>query len=278
MPPRILLTGANGQVGFELRRALAPLGEVLAITRHEADLQQPSSILPLLDAFRPRLIVNAAAWTAVDLAEQQPDAAWQVNAVLPGVLAQWAADRQARLVHYSTDYVFDGLASRPYDETDSTHPLSVYGQSKWAGEEAVRAAGGAPVIVRTSWVFGAHGHNFLKTVLRLAAEREQLAIVADQTGAPTPASLIADVTAHLVRHWPDEGATYHLAGQGETSWHGYACEVVRIARALGWSLRATETAIRPIATSDYPLPAVRPANSRLDCRKIQADLQLWLPD
>ena len=234
MPPRILLTGANGQVGFELRRALAPLGEVLAITRHEADLQQPLSILPLLDAFRPRLIVNAAAWTAVDLAEQQPDAAWQVNAVLPGVLAQWAADRHARLVHYSTDYVFDGLASRPYDETDPAHPLSVYGQSKWAGEEAVRAAGGAPVIVRTSWVFGAHGHNFLKTVLRLAAEREQLAIVADQTGAPTPASLIADVTAHLVRCWPGEGATYHLAGQGETSWHGYACEVVRIARALGW--------------------------------------------
>ncbi|MBP9608821.1 MAG: dTDP-4-dehydrorhamnose reductase [Laribacter sp.] len=276
--PRILLTGANGQVGFELRRALAPLGEVLAVTRHEADLQQPSSILPLLDAFCPRLIVNAAAWTAVDLAEQQPDAAWQVNAVLPGLLAQWAADRQARLVHYSTDYVFDGLASRPYDETDPAYPLSVYGQSKWAGEEAVRAAGGAPVIVRTSWVFGAHGRNFLKTVLRLAAEREQLAIVADQTGAPTPASLIADVTAHLVRHWPDEGATYHLAGQGETSWHGYACEVVRVARALGWSLRATETAIRPIATSDYPLPAVRPANSRLDCRKIQADLQLWLPD
>lgn len=276
--PRILLTGANGQVGFELRRALAPLGEVLAVTRHEADLQQPSSILPLLDAFCPRLIVNAAAWTAVDLAEQQPDAAWQVNAVLPGLLAQWAADRQARLVHYSTDYVFDGLASRPYDETDPAHPLSVYGQSKWAGEEAVRAAGGAPVIVRTSWVFGAHGRNFLKTILRLAAERDQLAIVADQTGAPTPASLIADVTAHLVRHWPDEGATYHLAGQGETSWHGYACEVVRVARALGWSLRATETAIRPIATSDYPLPAVRPANSRLDCRKIQADLQMWLPD
>ncbi|RQW28142.1 dTDP-4-dehydrorhamnose reductase [Rhodobacteraceae bacterium CH30] len=279
---RILITGANGQLGFELRRALAALGEVFALTREQFDLADEAAMLATLDALRPQIVVNPAAYTAVDRAESESALAHAINAHAPGVLARWCAANDALLIHYSTDYVFGGVGDQAWSEEDAPQPQSVYAHSKWLGEQAVCAHTGHHLILRTSWVYGAHGNNFLKTMLRLAAERDSLNVVADQIGAPTSAALIADVTAQIISRYRlptqkfDYG-TYHLAAQGETSWHGYACHGIAHARALGYPLQLDPAAIRAIGTTDYPLPARRPANSRLDCSKLQRAFGLTLP-
>jgi len=279
--PRILVTGKNGQVGFELRRSLSVLGEVIAVDRDECDLADPETIRRVVRAARPDVIVNPAAYTAVDKAESEPDLARAINAVAAGVLAEEAARCGALIVHYSTDYVFDGVGDGVYSEDDAPNPQSVYGQTKLEGERAVAAANPRHLILRTSWVFGAHGANFLKTMLRLAREREALKIVADQFGAPTSAALLADVTAHAVARYLREGAAsfpfgvYHLVSAGETSWHGYAQYVIESARRRGQTFKVAELA--PIPTSAYPLPAPRPANSRLSTAKLQQAFGLTLP-
>ncbi|WP_028535928.1 dTDP-4-dehydrorhamnose reductase [Paludibacterium yongneupense] len=280
--PRLMVTGANGQVGFELARALAPLGDVVSLTRRDCELTDEVALRRCLDEVRPDVIVNPAAWTAVDRAESDPATTFMVNAELPARLAEEASRRGVLLVHYSTDYVFDGSLDRPYREDDPTHPLSVYGLSKCKGEEAVRASEARHLILRTSWVYGTHGANFVKTVLRLAAERESLSMVADQIGAPTSSALIADATAHMVAHYLREpgrfaGGTYHLTAAGETSWHGLARFVVQTALELGWPLSLSPDAILPIPASGYPLPAARPANSRLDTSRVRYDFGLTLP-
>lgn len=279
---RILITGANGQVGFELKRALAPLGKVIALTRQEMDLADPAGMRAVLDRHQPAIIVNPAAYTAVDKAETEVELAMAVNAQAPGVMAEWAEQHDALLIHYSTDDVFDGSKDGAYREDDAANPQSVYGRSKWAGEQAIRARTTHHLILRTSWVVGAHGGNFLKTILRLAHERDSLTVVADQIGAPTPAALIADVTAQLISryrlptHKFDYG-TYHLAASGETSWFEFARFVVQLAEQQRYPLRLVASAIRPIPASAYPLPAPRPANSRLDCSKLSRHFDLALP-
>ncbi|QND48903.1 dTDP-4-dehydrorhamnose reductase [Rhizobium lusitanum] len=278
----VLVTGANGQVGFELQRSLAPLGNVVAVTRAEMDLANEASILSVLEEHKPSIIVNPAAYTAVDRAESEREQAMAVNAAAPGVLARWAADRGAYLVHYSTDYVFDGTKADAYVETDPVNPQSVYGESKWLGEKAVRSSGAGHVILRTSWVYGHHGNNFLKTILRLAQERNSLNIVADQIGAPTSAALIADVTRGVVEfvsrsEGPDVSGTYHLSAQGNTSWYGYAEQIVREALTKNFTLALQLDALKPITTADYPTPAKRPQNSRLNCAKLMDCFDLPLP-
>lgn len=280
---RILITGSNGQVGFELQRALASLGEVVAMDRSSMDLHDRSGLVEVLEQHQPNLILNAAAYTAVDKAESEPDLARMVNAVAPGVMAEWAARRNALFVHYSTDYVFEGIGANAYREEDPTNPQSVYGITKRDGEDAVRRSASKYLILRTSWVVGAHGGNFLKTVLRLARDRDTLRIVADQIGAPTSAALIADVTAQLISRYtsaPERFAfgTYHLAASGETNWCEYARYVLTLAEAKGLDLKARASDVQPIETHEYPLPAKRPANSRLDCRKLAAGYGLVLPD
>ncbi|MDL2399700.1 dTDP-4-dehydrorhamnose reductase [Rhizobium mayense] len=278
----LLLTGANGQVGFELQRSLAPLGKTIALTRAEMDLSDEGSILSVLKEYKPRVVINPAAYTAVDRAGSEREQAMAVNAIAPGVLARWAADNGAYLVHYSTDYVFDGTKADPYVESDPVNPQSVYGESKWLGEEAVRSAGANHVILRTSWVFGHHGNNFLKTILRLAQERSALNVVADQIGAPTSAALIADVTRRVVEavagsDVPDVSGTYHLSAQGNTSWHGYAAHIVREASARHFNLALELDALKPISTAEYPTAAKRPQNSRLNCGKLMGRFSLPLP-
>ena len=300
-PLRTVLLGAQGQLGHALAQTLPVLGEVLAFGRQQVDLAQAEALRALLDQHQPQLIVNAAAYTAVDKAEQEPDVAHAINAQAPAVLAQWAAAQGAVLVHYSTDYVFDGQSPQPYTEVDVPAPQSVYGQSKWAGERAVQAAGGRHVVFRTSWVVGAHGGNFLKTMLRLGAERDSLRVVADQHGAPTSTDLIAHTTLEVLKqmrahpggpdqvpHSTDAGAwapandtrwgLYHLAAAGETTWHAYACHAIARATALGWPMRASATNIEAIATDQYPLPAPRPANSRLNTQRLQTCFGVALPD
>ncbi len=284
MIPRILLLGAEGQVGWELRRALLPLGSVTPCSRAEADLSDLAAVEALLRRERPQVIVNAAAYTAVDKAETEIDAAMRVNAEAPGLLARHAAEHDALLVHYSTDYVFDGGKTAPYTEEDRTDPQSVYGRSKRLGEEAIQRAGCRHLIFRTSWVYAARGGNFARTMLRLARERDTLRVVADQVGAPTSAELIADVTAHGIHRLQTDpqahelGGLYHLVAAGETSWHGYARHVLAHARQLGWDLRCDPDAVQPIATADYPLPAKRPANSRLATQRLRTAFGLTLPD
>lgn len=285
---RILLLGKAGQVGWELQRALAPLGELVALDRQGdaaqgwcADLTQPQALADTVRRLQPQVIVNAAAYTAVDKAESEHSLAHQINAEAPGLLARQAAAQGAWLIHYSTDYVFDGSGDQPRDEDAPTAPLNVYGRSKRDGEEAIRAAGSRHLILRTSWVHGPRGGNFVRSILRLAGERERLTIVDDQIGAPTGAELIADVTAHLLRALPamgDVGGTYHLAASGETSWCDYARFVVARALALGARLAVTPEGIAPIPTSAYPTPARRPLNSRLDTRRLRARFGLHLPD
>jgi dTDP-4-dehydrorhamnose reductase len=279
----ILLLGPNGQVGWELQRALAPLGQVVACSRASnpaADLSTPEALAALMDRVQPGLVVNAAAHTAVDKAESEPDLAHAINAAAPGVLARSAAARGVPLVHYSTDYVFDGSGSHARHEDEPTGPLSVYGRTKLAGEAAIRASGCSHLILRTSWVYAARGGNFARTMLRLAAERDTLSVINDQMGAPTGAELLADVTAHAVRRLLADASvsgTYHCAAAGCTSWHGYAQHVIQRAHALGRPLKASADTVRAIPTSAYPTPAQRPLNSRLDCSRLQAAFGLHLP-
>ncbi len=279
----ILVTGANGQVGFELQRSLPILGDVVALTRDGMDLASEASILAALREYQPRVIVNPAAYTAVDRAESDAGLAMAVNADAPAIIARWAADNGALLIHYSTDYVFDGAKADPYVEGDAVNPQSVYGESKWRGEEGVRASGACHAILRTSWVFGHHGSNFLKTILRLAREKSALNVVADQIGAPTSAALIADVTRVVIERAAaadtpsDLSGTYHLTAQASTSWYGYAAHIVREALAARVELALSPDTLKPISTAEYPTPAKRPANSRLDCQKLMDRFDLTLP-
>ena len=281
---KILLFGMGGQVGWELQRSLAPLGEVVALDHDSADGLCGSFIdlAGLSETVRrvaPEVIVNAAAYTAVDNAESEPELARTINALAPGVLADEAHTLGAWLVHYSTDYVFDGHGTAPWQETDTTGPLSVYGRTKLEGEQAV-ARCAKHLIFRTSWVYAARGGNFAKTMLRLAKERDHLKVIADQIGAPTGAELLADVTAHAVRIAQNQtqlAGLYHLVAGGETTWHGYAQFVIEHARRAGQPIRVAPEAIEAIPTTAYPTPAQRPLNSRLDTRKLQSAFGLTLP-
>jgi dTDP-4-dehydrorhamnose reductase len=281
---KILLLGKNGQVGWELQRSLAPLGEVLALGRHSkdfcGDLSQPERLAQTVRDWRPDVIVNAAAHTAVDKAESESDLARCLNATAPAALAQAAAQVGALLVHYSTDYVFNGQGDQPWQEDDATGPLSVYGQTKREGEQAIVASGCRYLIFRTSWVYAARGGNFAKTMLRLAAERERLTVINDQFGAPTGADLIADVTAHAIRaslQQPTLGGLYHLVAAGQTTWHGYASHVIAQARLIQPDLALKVGEIAPVPTSAFPTPAQRPLNSRLATHKLQKAFGLVLP-
>ncbi|HWU84258.1 MAG TPA: dTDP-4-dehydrorhamnose reductase [Rhodocyclaceae bacterium] len=283
MIERILLTGKRGQLGTELQRSLASLGELVAVDHAELDLADAEAIRKTVREVRPRLIVNAGAYTAVDKAESEPDLAAAVNAVASGVLGEEAARCGAWVIHYSTDYVFDGRAEHPYREDDAPHPLSSYGRSKLAGEQALQTALAQHLILRTSWVLGPHGANFARTMLRLAAERDSLKVVADQWGAPTSAILLADLTAQLVRQNYMEGETnfpfglYHVTASGETNWCDYARFVIAEAQAAGRSLRLGPAEVEPISSAEYPLPTPRPANSRLNTEKFRTTFGLPLP-
>jgi len=278
---KIVLLGANGQVGRELAAALPALGEVVACGRDRADLEHPDAVQSLLARERPDAIVNAAAYTAVDRAETEPARAELVNATAVAAIAAEARRLDAILVHYSTDYVFDGETAGRRTETDPARPLSVYGMTKLAGERAVAAAEGRHYVFRTSWVYAPHGANFLRTILRLAAERDDLAVVADQTGTPTAAALIAEITTEFLGR--TGGATapapglYHLAPRGETTWHAYAEFVLTTARAAGLPLRVPAGGVRPLTTAEYPTAARRPANSRLCTAKLETALARRLP-
>lgn len=279
MSPRILLLGKNGQVGWELQRALAPLGLLVAHDRSTCDLLDIDQLRKVVTDSRPDVIVNAAAYTAVDKAEQDSTSAFTINAEAVAAIATMAAKSRALLIHYSTDYVFDGTKTIPYVENDPINPLCVYGDSKAQGELAITASGCEHLIFRTSWVFAARGANFAKTMLRLASERDSLRVVADQWGAPTSAELIADVTAQAIREVISKrakGGLYHLAAAGETSWHGYANFVFELATRLGAQLK-TNTAL-PIPAAEYPLPAARPTSSRLDTTKLQNAFDMVMPD
>lgn len=280
-----LVLGGNGQLGQELLRALVPVGPVIATTRDGrladgaacefADFDKPASLPALLDRVRPSVVVNAAAYTAVDRAEQEPEATRRANTEAPAVIAQWCARHAVPFVHYSTDYVFDGQSRVPYREGAPTAPLGVYGTTKRDGEDAIRAAGGRHLIFRTAWVYAEHSANFLRTMLRLGAERDVVRVVADQIGTPTPAALIADVTAHVLQHPGELSGTWHLTTTGETSWHGFAEAIFAEAVARGVLPRAPR--VDPITTAEYPTPARRPAYSHLDVSRLQADFGLSLP-
>lgn len=282
---KILLLGAGGHLGWELARSLQPLGEVVAVDRTRADLSRPASLHASVDSVAPDVIVNAAAYTAVDRAEEESELAFAINARAPGELAQAARRTGALLVHYSTDYVFDGAGGAPHDECAPTAPLNCYGRSKLAGEQAVAAAGADWLVLRTSWIYAARGRNFLRTILRLAAERERLEVVADQIGAPTSARLVADATAQIVAKAAIERAggrfsseLLHLCAAGAVSWHAFAQAIV-----AGWRARAGNDAlvvreIVPIASSEYPTAAPRPLDARLDCTRVRERFALHLPD
>ncbi len=279
----ILLLGKDGQVGWELQRSLAPLGELTAWGRQQCDLADLASLRDQVRSLAPDVIVNAAAYTAVDRAETDAQRAFRINAEAPGILAQQAARRNAWLVHYSTDYVFDGEKAEPYREEDSPNPLSVYGASKLAGERAIAQSGCRHLIFRTSWVFAARGGNFAKTMLRLAGEREQLRVIADQVGAPSSAELIADVTAlclYRIAQAASEktrSGLYHLSAAGETSWYDYARFLLETARGMGVALLCPPGGIEPIPATAYPVAARRPVNSRLDTAKLRQTFGLHLP-
>lgn len=272
---RILLTGAKGQVGWELIRALAPLGEVLAHDRQSLDLADGDRLRAVVTGLRPEVIVNAAAYTQVDQAESEASAAFAINATAPALLAEIARANDALLVHYSTDYVFDGQQTRPYREDDPPAPLSVYGKSKLAGEQAIQRSGCRHLIFRTSWVYAQRGRNFLLAMLRLAREREELAVVADQTGAPTWARTIAEATALALARYSGQQGLYHMTASGATSWHGFAERLLAEARRRG--LLAKIPPVCRIATAEYPTAAKRPMNSRLDCSRLARDFGLVLP-
>lgn len=279
--PRILLTGANGQVGWELRRTLSTLGKVIAVDSRVMDLTDPAAIRRMVTEVKPRIIVNPAAYTAVDKAESEPELARKVNAEAPGILAEEAAKSGALLVHYSTDYVFDGSGEAPWKEGDSTGPLNVYGATKLAGEQAIAASGCRHLIFRTSWVYGARGANFLLTMQRLMRERPELKIVDDQVGAPTWCRSLAEATAQVLAQLgspmrgadkPEPWGVYHMANGGETSWHGFAQAILEAASP------DITTRLIPIPSSDYPTPARRPLNSRLDNSKLERVFGIRLPE
>ncbi len=292
--PKILITGSDGQVGFELTRTLSPLGEVVALVRADLDLTDFAAITEVLNHHQPDIIVNPAAYTAVDKAETDADTAYAVNAKAPEIMAQWAQVHGAMLIHYSTDYVFDGAKVSAYTETDAIAPQSVYGASKAQGEQLIRAACAEHFIFRTSWVFGAHGSNFLKTMLKLMQSRDRLSVVNDQRGAPTSAFLLADVTAHIVRDaWrnkinatsektqmtqPNPYGTYHLSASGATTWFEYAQFIAELAEQAGLPLTVHAQDIVGIPSSEYPTPAARPTNSVLDSNCLQSTFDLNLPD
>jgi len=281
---RILLTGKDGQVGFELRRSLAVLGEVVAVDQAQCNLADGEALRALVREVKPQIIVNPAAYTAVDKAESEVDLATAINATAPGVLGEEAARLGAWVVHFSTDYVFDGRQNKPYREGDPVNPLNVYGRSKLAGEKALNASGARCLIFRTSWVVGAHGANFAKTILNLAGERESLSVVADQFGAPTSAALLADVTAQVLHQAQRQGETafpfglYHVTAGGTTNWHDYAVYVVEKAIAAGRTIKLRPENVRAITTAEYPLPAPRPASSRLNTEEFRQTFGLQLPD
>jgi dTDP-4-dehydrorhamnose reductase len=281
---KILLLGANGQVGWELRRSLAPLGQIMACDRTTADLEDLDGLSAIIRDHGPGVIVNAAAYTAVDKAESEPDKARRINADAVERMASEAMRLDATLIHYSTDYVFDGSKSGAYVETDTPGPLSVYGKTKLEGEDAIRSCGCRHMIFRTSWVYAPRGSNFARTMIRLARERDEIRVVADQFGAPTSAELIADITALALYRiaydpvFPDRvTGTYHLSPAGETSWHGFATYLLSEARKSGLPLRVTPEQVQPITTEEYPLPAPRPMNSRLETGKLSKTLGISLP-
>lgn len=281
---KILLLGKNGQVGWELQRSLAPLGEVIALDARSldycGDFTNLDGLAQAIRAIVPDVIVNAAAHTAVDKAESEHELARTINALAPAVLANEAKRIGAWLVHYSTDYVFDGSGETPRLESDTTSPLSVYGQTKLDGENAIVASGCKHLIFRTSWVYAARGGNFAKTMLKLAQERDALKVINDQIGAPTGADLLADVTAHAIRKAlvsPEVSGLYHLVASGETSWHGYASFVIEYARQAGVEIKVAADAIQAVPTSSFPIPAKRPLNSRLSTEKLQNSFDLVLP-
>ncbi len=278
---KILLTGKNGQVGFELQRSLAPLGELIALDRSQSNLEDLTGLQKTLEAHRPDIIVNAAAYTNVNKAESDEATAHNVNALAVQALADYARAHNALLVHYSTDYVFDGEKSAPYAESDPTHPQNAYGRSKLAGEEAILQSDCRALILRTSWVFSTHGNNFIKTMIKLMQERDSLDVVSDQVGAPTSAELIANITAQAIAGYPAQAlplGLYHLAAAGETSWYGLACHVLEHLRHHNSHLSIQTTKINPITSKDYPASAKRPKNSRLNTRKLSHALGLTLPD
>lgn len=282
---KILLFGKRGQVGWELQRSLAPLGQLIALDHGgdgplRGDFTDLAGLADCVRAVAPDVVVNAAAHTAVDQAENEPALARQINTLAPGILAEEAQRLGAWLVHYSTDYVFDGHGDTPWRENDLTGPLGVYGQTKLEGEQRV-ARCQRHLIFRTSWVYAARGSNFARTMLRLARERDRITVVADQIGAPTGAELLADVTAHAIRRardQPELAGLYHLAASGETSWHGYARHIIETARQAGQTIRVAPEAVQAVPSSAYPLPAPRPHNSRLDTRKLQVAFDVTLPD
>ena len=282
---KILLLGKNGQVGWELQRALAPLGELTALDRQGddglcGDLTNLDGLAATVRAVQPQVIVNAAAYTAVDKAEGEPELAQRINAEAPAALAREAAALGALLVHYSTDYVFDGSGSAPWAEDAPTGPLGVYGATKLAGEQAIAQTGCPHLILRTSWVYAARGGNFAKTMLRLAQERERLTVIDDQWGAPTGADLLADVTAHALRHLlrhPEDAGLYHCVAGGETNWNAYAKYVLAQAKQAQSAIKIKASEVTPVPTSAFPTPAARPHNSRLDTQKIKTTFGLALP-
>ncbi len=285
--PRLLLLGGDGQVGWQLRRSLATLGELIVPTQAECDFTQLDAVRRTVRDYAPNIIVNAAAYTAVDKAESEPELAFRINAEAVAILAEEAKRQNALLVHYSTDYIFDGKKTAPYVETNAPNPQSVYGRSKWQGDAAIKDIAPDALIFRVSWVFGEYGANFVKTILRLAAERDTLRVVDDQVGSPTPAAFIADATAQIltlarqrriVRNFSGTHC-YHLTPTNPVSWCGFARAIVATAREIpGFRLKLAPEAIEAIPASEYPLPAPRPANSRLDCSRIKADFGIHQPD
>ena len=282
---KILLLGKNGQVGWELQRSLAPLGELVALDHDSkefsGDFTDLDGLANTVRAVAPDVIVNAAAHTAVDKAESEPELARTINALAPGVLAREARQANAWLIHYSTDYVFDGNGDKPWLENDPVAPLNVYGTTKLEGERLIQQSGCRHLIFRTSWVYGARGGNFAKTMLKLARERDSLSVIDDQIGAPAGADLLADITAHAIRTVqlrPELSGLYHLVAGGETSWHGYASFVIDYARRNGVTLKVAPDAIKPVPTSAFPTPAKRPHNSRMDTAKLRRTFDLRLPE
>ena len=275
----VLLFGADGQLGHALQAELSGLGRLIALTLADVDIADAKALQAVIRHHAPRYIVNAAAYTAVDKAEQEPDLVQAINATAPGIMAAEAKTLGATMVHYSTDYVFNGQSAQPYKESDATDPLSVYGRSKRDGDVQVMAQAGTYFIFRSSWVVGAHGGNFLKTMLRLAQERDSLSVVADQHGVPTSARWMAQVTREALQN-PQHAALsglYHLSNAGRTTWHGYAQYVLAQAVRMGWQLKTKPEDVKAIGTADYPLPAPRPANSLLDTSLVQQNLGLIIP-